>query len=1209
MTGDAREGNGDDRQPPASDGVAARLGALDRDAREARAQLDAVVSSAPAILWRWDPVRRCIYVSDGWTTLLGRATEEALGAGWAQSVHPDDRVRFTERCESRMMAGESFSAEYRLRRADGTYIRVHDQGRPTEGVAGQAEFVGAALDVTEQHLRRLRAEQLEALATALAGSRSPVEVADAVLDHALDALEAPYGALGLPLPKGDAMTLQRQRGFDAKRDAWQELPLDDPTPLTRAFVEGEPLFFGDADAVIEMFPHLDGELMPYRARAALPLLGRGSTLGTLYVAFDDAKTFDPETRRFFEGVADMIAGSLERAMLAEERERAAAETRILLDVTMAIGRAVTTEAVRDVAANAAKLAVGADACLVGIVDRGANRVDYGDEAPYPRELVPLLPTSLAAGSSPVADAIADAAALRYARSEEIVDRYPDLDTLLEQLPFRSRMFVPIVGTGEALGVMVASSEEEDRFDIRDQRILEAIGRQCGLALERAHLMEAEAQGRHELERALSRLSRLASVTSALSLAVESEEVARVVLDATCEALGGDGGVVLVEEDDTLRRASISGIAADSPYGQTLTFDVDAQTSLFDAYRSGHVVWLPTEVEWQQRYPHGAQLFAGRAKAVIAIPFVIEDRVLGAMGVYFERERSLTRAERRLARTIGEQGAQAFERARLYEAERRRGRRAERLQRVSMELAVAATQEEVGRVLTATASEAVGAQAGLVIVRDEGRARVVAASGFPRELVDRIADTAIDEPLPGNDVIAARLPSLLRNQDEIAARYPHVDPSGPHLEEHAWATLPFLVDGRAIGAIHLSFAEPQEFGVEQLSDLAVIVAEAGQAMHRAGQYAREREASAVLQESLLPREPSVTSHQAQVVSRYWAGTDHLDVGGDWWDVIELPNGRLGLAIGDVVGRGLHAAAAMGQLRSALRGLALDCRGPGKTLEAVDRFAMATPGTELATLVYGELDPRTGEFCYACAGHPPPVALEGGRARVLDEGRSPMLAAGYSGPRSEAPTPFTAGTVIVLYTDGFVERRGETFDRGIERLLDALEATEGLDLGSLSDAITERVLEPGDRSDDAAFICLRIGELAPTLTRSIDADPGAISTLRRELATWMSAQGVGDADGESVLVAVTEAAANAIEHGYRSEASGPVEVEATLMDGALRVTVRDHGSWRDGVAGADRGRGMLLMRGLMDAVDVRREPTGTTVTMQRRVGRMAEGAPSR
>ena len=223
MTTDERDQDALGGVTPSTDATA-RMARLYREAREAQAQLDALVASAPAILWRWEPERRCTYVSDAWTTLLGRDQDEALGSGWADSVHPDDLGGFEATCIAAMRAGRPYAAEYRLRRADGTYITVYDQGRPTADPDDPHGFAGAALDVSGEHLRRRRVERLETLSLALAGSRTAAEVADAVLLHALDALEAPHGALGLPTDDGTALALVRQRGFDPKMDAVAPAP-------------------------------------------------------------------------------------------------------------------------------------------------------------------------------------------------------------------------------------------------------------------------------------------------------------------------------------------------------------------------------------------------------------------------------------------------------------------------------------------------------------------------------------------------------------------------------------------------------------------------------------------------------------------------------------------------------------------------------------------------------------------------------------------------------------------------------------------------------------------------------------------------------------------------------------------------------------------------------------------------------------------------
>ena len=437
------------------------------------------------------------------------------------------------------------------------------------------------------------------------------------------------------------------------------------------------------------------------------------------------------------------------------------------------------EDVRRVAATAAMDAVGADACLVGLVDPTTGEIGW-DTGPYPPELVPLLPTSLTPGVSPAGDAILLRQTLRYGSSEEILATYPDLVPLLDRLPFSSRILVPIIGSEQAIGVMVASSGIVDRFGEPEARLLEAIGRQCAQSLERAAMYRNAREAGRELEGALSRLSRLQSVATSLNMAVRTDEVARIALDAAGEALGGSGGAVFVRDGDELHRLALSGVAEGSAYERMPSLAIDAGVSLCEAYRTGRLVWVPTQEEWRRTYPDGAAMFEGVARSAITIPFVLEGRVLGAMQILFAKERTLPKAERRLARTIGEQAAQALERARLYEAERHRTRQAELLQRVAAGLAVSATTEDVAGVLTTSAAATLGAMASLVVVRDGDGVEVISAAGLPDAVIDDIAVTPVDASLPGNDAdpVATPVPPAHARGDRRA-----VPPPGSRGPEH------------------------------------------------------------------------------------------------------------------------------------------------------------------------------------------------------------------------------------------------------------------------------------------------------------------------------------------------------------------------------------------------------------------------------------------
>jgi PAS domain S-box-containing protein len=255
-----------------------------------------VLDSAPAIVWTWDAERGCTYVSEAWSRMLDRDPAEATGDGWAASVHPDDAGIF-DACCAAMLRNEPFAAEYRLRRADGTYALVNDQGFPLGPGDLAGSYLGAALEVTAQRDQersgRWRAERLERVTQVLSSSTSVEEVADAVFVEALDALDAPYGGLGLASVDGRTISMTRLRGFDDERAAWRSLSVEDDTPVTRALRDGRSAFHPSSDAVRGAFPHLRDEPLPYEARAALPLWVDERVLGVLYVAFDEERDFDP----------------------------------------------------------------------------------------------------------------------------------------------------------------------------------------------------------------------------------------------------------------------------------------------------------------------------------------------------------------------------------------------------------------------------------------------------------------------------------------------------------------------------------------------------------------------------------------------------------------------------------------------------------------------------------------------------------------------------------------------------------------------------------------------------------------------------------------------------------------------------------------------------------------------------------------------------
>jgi serine phosphatase RsbU (regulator of sigma subunit) len=237
--------------------------------------------------------------------------------------------------------------------------------------------------------------------------------------------------------------------------------------------------------------------------------------------------------------------------------------------------------------------------------------------------------------------------------------------------------------------------------------------------------------------------------------------------------------------------------------------------------------------------------------------------------------------------------------------------------------------------------------------------------------------------------------------------------------------------------------------------------------------RERETSLALQRAMLPAIIPERA-RARVAARYLPASSSLSVGGDWYDVAALPDGRLAAAVGDVVGQGLHAAAVMGQLRSALSAVTVADVGPGNALRVLDRFARQIDQATATTAVKVVLDLEQGTATYSSAGHLPPMLQHAdGRVEALDQALGPPLATTEEAdPRPQATTRFSPGARLVLYTDGLVERRSEDVTDGLARLATCLRENPGLSPEALLDTIISQVREHERAADDTAVLVIAL-----------------------------------------------------------------------------------------------------------------------------------------
>ena len=369
-----------------------------------------------------------------------------------------------------------------------------------------------------------------------------------------------------------------------------------------------------------------------------------------------------------------------------------------------------------------------------------------------------------------------------------------------------------------------------------------------------------------------------------------------------------------------------------------------------------------------------------------------------------------------------------------------------------------------------------------------------------------------------------------------------------------------------------------------------------AVENARLFARQRSVSETLQQSLLPeRLPEIPG--LATAARYLPGGPDVDVGGDWYDVMQLPGGGIGLALGDVVGRGERAAALMGQLRNAVRAYAFEGQPPAEVLERINGLLLDAGSEHMATMLYGVLDPESGELRLVNAGHPPPllVAPDGG-GRFLGGASGPPVGALPTARYVEQRTVLAPGATLLLYTDGLVEDRSTPLEDGLARLHEiALSAPRDVD--SFCSHVLRRVIGAAPSDDDVAVLAVQLTALDAELHLRLPAQPAVLAPLRATVRRWLAQAGASQLETHELLTACGEACTNAIRH-----ASGPLrsdfEVDAAVVGANVEIVVRDEGSWRE-PRGDVGGRGLPIIEAYVDELDVRPGSGGTEVRMRRRL----------
>lgn len=727
-------------------------------------------------------------------------------------------------------------------------------------------------------------------------------------------------------------------------------------------------------------------------------------------------------------------------------------------------------------------------------------------------------------------------------------------------PLRALMGIPITVRGADFGSLYLADDRSDRvFSESDEGTVWALATAAAAAIDNARLFEREREAAK-----WTKASR--EITTALLSGDPQTGPLQLIVNRALELSDAEQAILLVPGEPDLPATEVSTLVVAATAGRYASEVIGRQVPM-DGSTTGGVArrGLPLITD-SFAYPIEGFTDVGERPAIV-MPLIAHDAVLGVIAVARHPHQAQFSSDYlELVSDFARHAAIALALA------------AGREHALNQELAQADTVDDAVR-------------AAVEELRRQWRARRVLAVTFPAA---SSSPEMAYEPNVVSDGDPVRWYDLPSQMQQSLGSLCDGDLLSPTIAMPGAAAIA-LQHPEGVLVVWIELAENRPFTLEDQTLLTVLAGRLGQGLQRVYQVDQQRETALALQHAILGPSQLPTGFAV----RYQAASRPLQVGGDWYDVFDLDDGRIALVVGDCVGHDLAAATIMGQVRSACRALLFDEPSPGAVLTGMDRFAARLPGAECTTAVCAVLNPNTGELVYSSAGHPPPILVDAeGATQILDDGHTIALGVRRGWLRPEARVSIPARATLVLYTDGLVERRRRPLTDGISRAAAVIKDGSASTLDELADSIMSRLAPAGGYQDDVALLLYR--HPAP-LELKFPPHASQLAPTRTALRSWLKQAQLRPDQSMNVLIAAGEAVSNAIEHGHRDNAHGTVRLDAMVLVDEVQLTITDTGSWKppQTAVNTQRGRGIALMRSLMQVVTIDADTGGTTVHLSARI----------